>query len=180
MGNYPPAPSSKRAPPMASISSKNTRQAFFERAICNKTARSQTTPHPASRLSRQAYCARQDMTPRAPVSILETKELFSCPGQCETNSPTCAHTWKSSRTMRAPSPTYFCTSSLPMTRMKQASVLLATARASSVFPVPAPLRSLDKQNFHTHHSQTSPAAHAVQGFGLLLYISALWCRHSFG
>ena len=39
--------------------------------------------------------------------------------------------------MRAPSPTYFCTSSLPMTRMKQASVLLATARASSVFPVPA-------------------------------------------
>ncbi len=44
--------------------------------------------------------------------------------------------WKSSRTMRAPSPTYFCTSSLPMTRMKQASVRLATARASSVFPVP--------------------------------------------
>ena len=30
----PPAPSSKRAPPMASISSKNTRQAFLERAIC--------------------------------------------------------------------------------------------------------------------------------------------------
>ena len=48
-----------------------------------------------------------------------------------------SHTWKSSLTMRAPSPTYFCTSSLPMTRMKQASVLLATARASSVFPVPA-------------------------------------------
>lgn len=39
--------------------------------------------------------------------------------------------------MRAPSPTYFCTSSLPMTRMKQASVRLATARASSVLPVPA-------------------------------------------
>ena len=38
--------------------------------------------------------------------------------------------------MRAPSPTYFCTSSLPMTRMKQASVRLATARASSVLPVP--------------------------------------------
>lgn len=35
------------------------------------------------------------------------------------------------------SPTYFCTSSLPMTLMKQASVRLATARASSVFPVPA-------------------------------------------
>lgn len=37
-------------------------------------------------------------------------------------------------TIRAPSPTYFCTSSLPITRMKQASVRLATARASSVLP----------------------------------------------
>ena len=45
--------------------------------------------------------------------------------------------WNSSRTMRAPSPTYFCTSSLPMTRMKHASVRFATARASSVLPVPA-------------------------------------------
>ena len=44
--------------------------------------------------------------------------------------------WKSSRTMRAPSPTYFCTSSEPMTRMKHASVRFATARAESVFPVP--------------------------------------------
>lgn len=34
------------------------------------------------------------------------------------------------------SPTYFCTSSDPITRMKQASVLLATARAQSVLPVP--------------------------------------------
>mmetsp|Transcript_16845 Transcript_16845/g.26284 ORF Transcript_16845/g.26284 Transcript_16845/m.26284 type:complete len:202 (+) Transcript_16845:577-1182(+) len=48
----------------------------------------------------------------------------------------------SSRTIRAPSPTYFCTSSLPITRMKQASVRLATARALSVFPVPGgPYRS---------------------------------------
>ena len=39
---------------------------------------------------------------------------------------------KSSRTMRAPSPTYFWTSSEPITRMKQASVLLATARAERV------------------------------------------------
>mmetsp|Transcript_37205 Transcript_37205/g.91581 ORF Transcript_37205/g.91581 Transcript_37205/m.91581 type:complete len:377 (+) Transcript_37205:303-1433(+) len=73
----PPAPSSKRAPPMASTSSKKTMQAFLLRAI-----------------------------------------------------------WNSSLTMRAPSPTYFCTSSLPMTRMKHASVLLATARADSVLPVP--------------------------------------------
>ena len=34
------------------------------------------------------------------------------------------------------SPTYFCTSSEPMTLMKQASVRLATARAHSVLPVP--------------------------------------------
>mmetsp|Transcript_383 Transcript_383/g.989 ORF Transcript_383/g.989 Transcript_383/m.989 type:complete len:216 (-) Transcript_383:337-984(-) len=73
----PPAPSSKRAPPMASTSSKKMRHAFLDRAI-----------------------------------------------------------WNSSRTMRAPSPTYFCTSSDPITRMKHASVLLATARASRVFPVP--------------------------------------------
>ena len=43
---------------------------------------------------------------------------------------------KSSRTMREPSPMYFCTSSLPDTRMKVQSVWCATARASSVFPVP--------------------------------------------
>lgn len=34
------------------------------------------------------------------------------------------------------SPTYFCTSSEPMTRMKQASVLFATALAHKVLPVP--------------------------------------------
>ena len=42
----------------------------------------------------------------------------------------------SSRTNLAPSPTYFCTSSDPMTRMKHASVRFATARARSVLPVP--------------------------------------------
>ncbi len=42
----------------------------------------------------------------------------------------------SSLTIRAPSPTYFCTSSEPMTRIKQASVRLATALASNVLPVP--------------------------------------------
>ena len=73
----PPAPSSNRAPPMASISSKKMMHAFFVRAIS-----------------------------------------------------------KSSRTMRAPSPTYFWTSSDPMTRMKVASVRLATARAQRVLPVP--------------------------------------------
>ena len=43
---------------------------------------------------------------------------------------------KSSRTIRAPSPMYFCTNSEPLTRMKQQSVWCATARASSVLPVP--------------------------------------------
>mmetsp|Transcript_18197 Transcript_18197/g.50676 ORF Transcript_18197/g.50676 Transcript_18197/m.50676 type:complete len:209 (-) Transcript_18197:850-1476(-) len=43
---------------------------------------------------------------------------------------------KSSRTIRLPSPMYFCTSSAPDTRMKVQSVWWATARASSVFPVP--------------------------------------------
>ena len=43
---------------------------------------------------------------------------------------------KSSRTIREPSPMYFCTSSEPDTRMNVQSVWCATARASSVFPVP--------------------------------------------
>mmetsp|Transcript_20556 Transcript_20556/g.42250 ORF Transcript_20556/g.42250 Transcript_20556/m.42250 type:complete len:231 (+) Transcript_20556:1670-2362(+) len=43
---------------------------------------------------------------------------------------------KSSRTIRLPSPMYFWTSSAPETRMKVQSVWWATARASSVFPVP--------------------------------------------
>ena len=42
----------------------------------------------------------------------------------------------SSRTMRDPSPMYFCTSSEPDTLMKVQSVWWATARASRVFPVP--------------------------------------------
>ena len=44
--------------------------------------------------------------------------------------------------MRDPSPMYFCTSSEPDTRMKVQSVWWATARASSVLPVPGgPYRS---------------------------------------
>lgn len=55
---------------------------------------------------------------------------------------------KSSRTIRAPSPTYFWTSSLPITRMKQASVRFATARALNVFPVPAERnKAEDDENF---------------------------------
>ena len=42
--------------------------------------------------------------------------------------------WKSSLTIQPPRPAYFCTSSDPS--LKQASVLLAPALASSVLPVP--------------------------------------------
>lgn len=42
----------------------------------------------------------------------------------------------SSRTILDPSPMYFCTNSEPETRMNVQSVWCATARASSVFPVP--------------------------------------------
>jgi hypothetical protein len=41
-----------------------------------------------------------------------------------------------SQIMHLTSPTYFCTSSEPMTRIKQASVLFATALAHRVLPVP--------------------------------------------
>jgi len=43
---------------------------------------------------------------------------------------------KSSLTILAPSPTYFYTSSLPITLIKQQSVLLAQALAVKVLPVP--------------------------------------------
>src|SRR6266581_6633528 len=44
--------------------------------------------------------------------------------------------WNSSRTSRAPSPMYFCTSSEPTNRMNVALVRFATAFARSVLPVP--------------------------------------------
>jgi hypothetical protein len=44
---------------------------------------------------------------------------------------------KTSRTMRGPSPRYFCTNSDPTTLIKDAVVWCATALASMVFPVPA-------------------------------------------
>lgn len=48
------------------------------------------------------------------------------------------------------SPTYFCTSSLPMTLMKHASVRLATARASSVLPVPAQMQGQMQARMQDH------------------------------
>mmetsp|Transcript_2182 Transcript_2182/g.5464 ORF Transcript_2182/g.5464 Transcript_2182/m.5464 type:complete len:361 (-) Transcript_2182:51-1133(-) len=73
--------------------------------------------------------------PPLPLSVraepmLSTSSMKMMDGECSlaiTNS---------SRTMREPSPMYFCTSSLPETRMKVQSVWCATARASSVLPVP--------------------------------------------
>ncbi len=95
-------------PPMASISSKKIRQAFLVLAISNSSR-----------------------TIRAPYKInvyihqdSKSKQLLFF-AWCD-----------SPALLTLTSPTYFCTSSEPMTLMKQASVLFATARAHRVFPVP--------------------------------------------
>jgi hypothetical protein len=68
--------------------------------------------------------------PMASISSMKTME-----GECS------AATWNSCRTSRGPSPRYFWINSLPTIRKKVALVWLATAFASSVFPVPgAPYR----------------------------------------
>lgn len=78
-----------------------------------------------------------------PTTFLTTRGNCNCAMQhqllavhCTTRLKSYLAMTKSSRTMRLPSPMYFCTSSLPDTRMKVQSVWCATARASSVFPVP--------------------------------------------
>ena len=81
------------------------------------------------------------------VRCTSTSELLSSPEVrappiASTSSKKIMHIFllrareKSSRTMRAPSPTYLCTNSLPITRIKVASVRFATARADRVLPVP--------------------------------------------
>lgn len=95
-------------PPMASISSKKIRQAFLVLAISNSSL-TILAPY------RMDVYIHQDS---------ESKQLLffvRCVSQTLATLT---------------SPTYFCTSSEPMTLMKQASVLLATARAHRVFPVP--------------------------------------------
>ena len=95
-------------PPMASISSKKIRQAFLVLAISN------------SSLTILAPCKMDVYIHQDSKS----KQLLFFARCVSETLPTLT------------SPTYFCTSSEPMTLMKQASVLLATARAHSVFPVP--------------------------------------------
>ncbi|AOW26195.1 conserved hypothetical protein [Candida albicans WO-1] len=66
----------------------------------------------------------------------------SAPPMASTSSKNIIHAFlvlaisNNSRTISAPSPTYFCTNSDPMTRINVASVSLATALAHNVFPVP--------------------------------------------
>lgn len=73
-----------------------------------------------------------------------------CPTQAD-SQPHLAMT-NSSRTMREPSPMYFCTSSLPLTRMNVQSVWWATARASSVLPVPGgPYNNTPCKQSEAHH-----------------------------
>ena len=74
-------------------------------------------------------------------------------------------TRNSSLTSFGPSPRYFCISSEPTTRRKVADVLLATALASSVLPVPgSPYRMtpyIARTLFSWHTSMCSPVPLAV-------------------
>lgn len=97
-------------PPMASISSKKIRQAFLVLAISN-SSRTILAPYNHRQESRMNVYTHRD--------TYSKKLLFF-----------------SGCLLALTSPTYFCTSSEPMTLMKHASVLLATARAHRVFPVP--------------------------------------------
>mmetsp|Transcript_23791 Transcript_23791/g.60255 ORF Transcript_23791/g.60255 Transcript_23791/m.60255 type:complete len:298 (-) Transcript_23791:371-1264(-) len=91
--------------------------------------------NPSSWLSNSSMVrCTSESPPDSPSTRLEPIESISSmkmmEGECSraiTNN---------SRTMREPSPMYFCTSSEPETRMKVQSVWCATARASSVLPVP--------------------------------------------
>mmetsp|Transcript_6648 Transcript_6648/g.18018 ORF Transcript_6648/g.18018 Transcript_6648/m.18018 type:complete len:256 (-) Transcript_6648:457-1224(-) len=90
-----------------------------------------------------------------PSSWLRSSSMVRCTSESPPDSPSCLDDpmestssmkmmdgacsramTKSSRTIREPSPMYFCTSSDPDTRMKVQSVWCATARARSVLPVP--------------------------------------------
>ena len=135
----PPAPSSKRAPPTASISSKKMTQAFFVLAI-SKSSRIIRAPlilggKNCTHVSK--YMGRISTT-EAAASILEVlgvpmlwaaAEIIRMAGQS-------TRVRIATSSAQLTSPTYFWTSSEPMTRIKQASVRFATARALSVFPVP--------------------------------------------
>merc|ERR1719270_2985964 len=70
---------------------------------------------------------------------------------------------KSSRTILAPSPTYFWTSSEPITLMKQASVLLATALAQRVLPVPGGPYSKTPLGGSIPRALCQPGNRATQG-----------------
>ena len=80
------------------------------------------------------------LPPDPPPSLEEPMESISSMKMME---GACSRAMtKSSRTMRDPSPMYFCTSSDPDTLIKQHSVWWATARANRVLPVPGgPYRS---------------------------------------
>mmetsp|Transcript_31574 Transcript_31574/g.82540 ORF Transcript_31574/g.82540 Transcript_31574/m.82540 type:complete len:328 (-) Transcript_31574:228-1211(-) len=90
-----------------------------------------------------------------PSSWLSSSSIVLCTSESPPDSPSCRAPpiesissmkmidgacsraiTKSSRTIREPSPIYFWTSSPPETRMNVQSVWWATARASSVLPVP--------------------------------------------
>ena len=107
------------APPIASTSSKKMMQVFLDRARENnsRTMRAPNGQH--DRWSGGGQEERDKEKGRERGIEKREREREVCAGSC------------------SPSPTYLCTSSLPITRMNVASARLATALADRVFPVPA-------------------------------------------
>ncbi len=83
-------------------------------------------------------CMRVRWTSRSPLVAISRRlaPMASSSSMKTTEGARSCPSWKSSRTSRAPSPMYFCTSSDPTRRMKVAFVLRETAFARRVFPVP--------------------------------------------
>ena len=78
-------------------------------------------------LPEHAFCEREEKA---------SKESQKAPFVSLVGTHRSSATLNNSLTSFGPSPRYFCTSSLPTTRRNVALVLLATALASSVLPVP--------------------------------------------
>mmetsp|Transcript_18451 Transcript_18451/g.46680 ORF Transcript_18451/g.46680 Transcript_18451/m.46680 type:complete len:218 (-) Transcript_18451:677-1330(-) len=106
------------------------------RLVAAMTLTSSVDEKPSSWLSSSSMVRCTSLSPPPPELSVRADPMESTSSMKMMEGACSRAMTNSSRTMRDPSPMYFCTSSLPMTRMKHASVRLATARASSVLPVP--------------------------------------------
>mmetsp|Transcript_18453 Transcript_18453/g.46689 ORF Transcript_18453/g.46689 Transcript_18453/m.46689 type:complete len:313 (-) Transcript_18453:677-1615(-) len=106
------------------------------RLVAMMTLTSPMESKPSSWLSSSSMVRCTSLSPPPPELSVRADPMESTSSMKMMEGACSRAMTNSSRTMRDPSPMYFCTSSLPMTRMKHASVRLATARASSVLPVP--------------------------------------------